>query len=126
MRRFGTYDENGNYVGFYSDELHGDNIPEPNIELTEEQWKQAVGGDRCKVVNGVHIYTPITEDEELNKKYSQLRSVRDRLLSECDWTQIPDSPLTDAQKQAWATYRQALRDLPSTVDINNIVYPEKP
>lgn len=125
MRYFGKYNENGDYVGFYSDKLHGNNIPEPNIELTEEQWKQAVDG-RCKVVNGVHTYIGITQEEELNLKYIKLRAFRDNLLSQSDWTQMPDSPLTDAQRQAWAAYRQSLRDLPDTVDINNIVYPEKP
>ena len=37
---------------------------------------------------------------------------RNNLLAESDWTQMPDSPLTDAQKASWATYRQSLRDLP--------------
>lgn len=39
------------------------------------------------------------------------REERDRLLTFTDWTQVPDSPLTDEQKTAWRTYRQALRDL---------------
>src|SRR5574340_24659 len=40
------------------------------------------------------------------------RAQRDGLLRACDWTQSPDSPLTAAQKTAWAAYRQALRDVP--------------
>jgi len=42
----------------------------------------------------------------------RMRQWRDILLIESDWTQIPDSPLTDSKKQEWATYRQALRDFP--------------
>jgi hypothetical protein len=42
---------------------------------------------------------------------ARLRHWRDSELSRTDWTQIADAP-TD--KQAWATYRQALRDLPSS------------
>ena len=42
----------------------------------------------------------------------ELRTERDRLLVESDWTQSPDSPLTDEKKKEWATYRQSLRDLP--------------
>ena len=42
-----------------------------------------------------------------------LRGRRDMLLRESDWTQFPDSPLTDAKKAEWATYRQELRDLPA-------------
>lgn len=35
---------------------------------------------------------------------------RDRELTSCDWTQLADVDL--ANKWDWATYRQALRDLP--------------
>lgn len=45
----------------------------------------------------------------------QVRSQRDQLLAQSDWTQMPDSPLPDEIKAAWAAYRQALRDLPPTV-----------
>lgn len=44
-----------------------------------------------------------------------LRIMRDQLLSNCDWTQIPDAPLTETQKVAWQTYRQQLRDLPENI-----------
>ena len=43
-----------------------------------------------------------------------LRAKRNKLLQESDWTQTVDSPLTDAKRAEWATYRQALRDLLST------------
>ena len=39
------------------------------------------------------------------------RAMRNQLLAESDWTQATDSPLTTEQKAAWATYRQALRDV---------------
>jgi hypothetical protein len=40
---------------------------------------------------------------------AKLREQRDLLLIASDWTQLPDVPLSS--KQAWAHYRQALRDL---------------
>ena len=43
---------------------------------------------------------------------AQIRGQRNQLLKDCDWTQISDST---ADKAAWATYRQALRDLPSSI-----------
>ena len=43
---------------------------------------------------------------------AQLRATRNALLLACDWTQIADCT---ADKTAWATYRQALRDLPATI-----------
>ncbi|PTX47850.1 MULTISPECIES: phage tail assembly chaperone [Gemmobacter] len=38
---------------------------------------------------------------------------RDQLLSDSDWTQLADAPLTPAKQAQWATYRQELRDIPS-------------
>jgi hypothetical protein len=46
----------------------------------------------------------------------ELRKIRNALLRDCDWTQFVDSPLSQEQKQAWATYRQQLRDLPTNSD----------
>lgn len=43
-----------------------------------------------------------------------LRHVRDLLIGLTDYTQANDSPLSPEQRAAWATYRQALRDLPQT------------
>ena len=43
-----------------------------------------------------------------------MRARRDGLLFACDWTQLPDAPLTEAQRAAWRVYRQALRDVPET------------
>lgn len=40
-----------------------------------------------------------------------LRHNRNSLLADSDWTQLADSPLTEAKKAEWATYRTALRDL---------------
>lgn len=39
-----------------------------------------------------------------------VRSERNRRLAACDWTQLPDAPV---DRQAWATYRQDLRDVSS-------------
>ncbi len=43
------------------------------------------------------------------------RGLRNKKLAKCDWTQAPDSPLSDEKKKEWATYRQKLRDLTKTV-----------
>ena len=45
---------------------------------------------------------------------ARMKDWRDRLLLASDWTVTTDSPLTDAEKAEWQTYRQALRDMPST------------
>tara|TARA_B100000282_G_scaffold235656_1_gene178106 strand:+ start:144 stop:362 length:219 start_codon:yes stop_codon:yes gene_type:complete len=43
------------------------------------------------------------------------RGLRNKKLAKCDWTQAPDSPLSEEKKKEWATYRQKLRDLTKTV-----------
>ncbi|MGE4422556.1 MAG: tail fiber assembly protein [Pseudodesulfovibrio sp.] len=45
-------------------------------------------------------------------KAEEVRARRDRLLAESDWTQLADAPLDDEEKTAWATKRQAWRDVP--------------
>lgn len=47
-------------------------------------------------------------DLETDQQAQSVRSQRNQLLSECDWTQLSDSP---ADKELWANYRQSLRDI---------------
>ena len=51
--------------------------------------------------------------EELQADWwtERMRIHRDRLLKESDWTQVADAPV---DRQAWATYRQTLRDFPAS------------
>jgi len=82
------------------------------IELTEqelEDWKEI---DRLAIKNA-----PI-------KKAEECRIIRDKLLSDSDWTQVADAPV---DQKAWAAYRQALRDLPSQEEFpNEVTWPTEP
>jgi hypothetical protein len=50
---------------------------------------------------------------------------RIELLQQSDWTQLPDVPLET--KQAWATYRQALRDITTQEGYPfNVIWPTPP
>jgi hypothetical protein len=54
----------------------------------------------------------------------RMRKHRNRLLTESDWAMATDAP-TD--KEAWAVYRQALRDFPATWEPNEIAeFPSRP
>ena len=65
-----------------------------------------------------------TDAEQDALDMQALRSQRDELLAQSDWTQVADAPVDAA---AWATYRQALRDLPAnTTDPRNPTWPTKP
>ena len=65
------------------------------------------------------------DDEVSDDIYlARMRFWRDNELSRTDWTQVVDAP---ADKAAWATYRQALRDLPaSNADPRKIALPTAP
>lgn len=55
---------------------------------------------------------------------TRLRHWRDEKLKTSDFTQLDD---VSVNKAAWAEYRQALRDLPKTIDDPlNINFPESP
>ena len=54
--------------------------------------------------------------DALARSWAILRTERNDLLAESDWTQASDSPLTDEVQASWTTYRQELRDLPDITD----------
>tara|TARA_E500000318_G_C3513753_1_gene193434 strand:- start:77 stop:337 length:261 start_codon:yes stop_codon:yes gene_type:complete len=68
--------------------------------------------------------SPAIVQESDDIALANLRSRRNALLAQSDWTQLPDAQISNAT--VWATYRQALRDLPVTTDIHNPVFPNKP
>lgn len=56
--------------------------------------------------------------EEVNVlNWEKLKLVRKFLLDDCDWTQLPDTSITDEQKTLWCLYRSWIRDNPIS-DIN--------
>jgi len=73
--------------------------------------------------------TDVEIQDEINRLIAEqpakeARTQRDALLSQSDWTQVPDAPV---DQQAWAEYRQALRDLPQQAGFpTEITWPAKP
>ena len=58
----------------------------------------------------------------LADKWTAVRRDRDSRLSQTDYLALKDSTLATNMK----TYRQALRDVPSQADVDNITWPTKP
>ena len=88
------------------------------VDLTEEEIKE------IETLNNSNMFpTDKFEIEMIN-----LRHKRNRLLTESDWTVLPDSPI--ANKTAWQTYRTELRDLTNgltTVEqVEAVTWPTKP
>mgnify|MGYP006107788115 FL=1 len=79
----------------------------------------------------IQTYTISDADTEtINKrreiKWSEVRSGRDSLLSESDWTQFNDSPISGSTLTDWQTYRQSLRDITNQSDPYDITWPNIP
>ena len=76
-----------------------------------------------KLSNGRVVKKDISA-QPLNQNY---RDRRNFLLNQSDWTQVPDSPLSESDKIAWRAYRQELRDLPlTTANAHAVVWPMRP
>jgi hypothetical protein len=86
---------------------------EQSIELVDGVWTQ------------VWVVVDHTA-EDIERQWESVRSERNQLLSECDWTQLPDAPLTNTETANWGSYRQALRDITTQSDPFNINWPVSP
>ena len=65
--------------------------------------------------------------EEIDSIADSARVLRNKKLSSCDWTQLPDSPLDATKKAEYETYRQALRDVTSQAGFpTEITWPIEP
>ena len=68
-----------------------------------------------------------TENQKYNDASIPVLEKRNVLLYASDWTQIPNNPLTAEQQQAWAVYRQELRDITSQSGYPfNVIWPTPP
>lgn len=71
-----------------------------------------------------------SNDDMAQEMLIAIKMQRNSLLRDTDWTQMPDAPLTEQQRTAWAIYRQSLRDVPqnnlNAESIDDIIWPTKP
>jgi len=100
-----------------------------NLTFNVHSGESSIEGDYkapdYKIVSGSAVAQSITFDP-----VTSLRPSRNDLLRYSDWTQAADSPLSDSKKAEWATYRQALRDMPTTqaskTEPKDIIFPTPP
>lgn len=69
----------------------------------------------------------IPEDVILADHKREIKSIRNRLLSATDYTQIPDVPISSEKVAEFAIYRQELREIADKYDYcHEVVWPTKP
>jgi hypothetical protein len=102
-------------------------ITQPSINFAT----QSISEETPVLINGIWtqnwVVTSLTTEQQSALTVNEaikIRKQRDDKLSKCDWTQIADAPV---DKTAWATYRQALRDLPKRTGFPwDITWPNDP
>jgi hypothetical protein len=100
-----------------------------NLKDGEAYIEGTAGPNETHVIDGqlVDGYADSRQQDAIDQAWIDFREYRRILLLESDWTQAADSPLSDAKKAEWATYRQQLRDLPAnTTDPANPTWPTPP
>lgn len=79
----------------------------------------------------------VIQQEELDAiptAMEHFRYLRNKLLTESDWTQVSDNALSDEDRAQWAAYRQLLRNITETqtpsyndeYELLGVTWPEPP
>ena len=113
---------------------------ESQLQSGESYLEGAIDDSAYYIANGEAVAIPPKPDQYsvfdfTTKQWVQNETMavhdvstkRQRLLYATDWTQIPNGPLTPTQQEAWATYRQELRDITSQSGYPfNVIFPTPP
>ena len=126
----------GNDTQYVDGEVYGGamamQIPSDSDDsfIVNKYWSGGQFYDKPKKPSKFHIWSISGWQLNNDKMFESIRLVRSELLSASDWTQMPDAPLTEQQRTAWAIYRQSLRDVPqnnlNAESIDDIIWPTKP
>ena len=99
------------------------------------QWREPTESEVAQIAETIkekYFEFQDTEQEIVSEKlyneygrwqkvsWEGVRMIRNFLLSDCDWTQMPDAVLSTELKAQWTTYRTKLRSLPQDYDLSLI------
>lgn len=93
-----------------------------SINPVSIQMYDYFGNEFAEIPEGWDVDVIVSKGDAIK----ELRIYRNNLLLFSDWTQLPDTPLTDEQRTEWQVYRQLLRDYPASVDEENWTAPPWP
>ena len=94
-----------NPVKFYAD-------PTDSNVFSQQMYARLKAGDFGEIIDGTgELYITMPKSQALREQ--EALDLRTKLLVESDFSDLPvtQARLSDAEKTAWATYRQALRDI---------------
>ena len=114
---------------------HGGAADAGGQEFMEERyWNSAesIFKERTARPNRLATWVNQAWTWDSNLLLDDIRVERNMRLFHSDWTVFTDSPLSDSEKTEAQTYRAALRNFPSTVDMSSVTsvsdapWPTKP
>lgn len=82
-----------------------------------DDYYKSIGMEKrnvCQAYDGrwfIEGFVPEKPVEELEK---EVRAFRDELLNKTDFSQLPDTPVSEEEKEKYRRYRQYLRDVPKS------------
>lgn len=125
--------------GFYSREIHGDNIPADAVEITDEEHAALLAGQAAgKVITADENGRPVLVDPPAptpEQLATSARATRDAKLTATSWLverhreeqETGATTLTDQEYADLLAYRQALRDVPEQAGFpQSIDWPDLP
>lgn len=133
MKNFVVYEENGKIIksGVCLDsdlELQGDFVIETESQIPLNLYY--IKNNKLKEIPE----QPLNKNKfdynleewviDYNLQWDLIKQIRNKLLQDSDWTQLPDVPILT--KSTWALYRQQLRDITNQTDPFNIIWPKMP
>lgn len=132
MKKYIVFNEQGQILrtGSCADAdllIQGANVLEGIADDASQYIQDGVVVDMLSKPDGKHVFDYTTKQwvQDQQAQEVAIKSERNQLLQQSDWTQLPDVPLPT--KQVWAIYRQALRDVTAQSGYPfNVQWPIKP
>ena len=122
-----AYINSNGYVQFVQQNGDKQSIDNLTIVVLDELLPQSPNPNYSYNINTKQWEDARTKQQKYQEQANIILSQRNSILYSCDWTQIPNNPLTVEQQALWATYRQELRDITLQSGYPfNVIWPTPP
>jgi len=123
----GTVDSDGITIQSWDESL---NVSSAHDATQNYYWDGSSWQPRTPFPSPYHVWQNAAWIFDSDRFFDKIRRLRNEKLTESDWTQLPDSPLSTDVKNTWAVYRQGLRDITDNLDgiesLDDVIWPTKP
>ena len=117
------YEDGQTYGGLIAKHLPNDTDWGTAIETYI--FKDGVWSTRSSRPGPFYSWTSNGWVKDTTDLFNTVISIRNSKLFASDWTQLSDAPFSTSKKAEWVSYRQSLRNFPSTLDLTLIDNPDQ-